>query len=236
MKIGIIGAMEQEVALLQSQLQDLQLETVAGCEIATGTLSGVDVVLMRSGIGKVAAAIATTLMIERYQPDAIINTGSAGGFDPTLEVGDVVISSEVRYHDVDVTAFGYELGQVPRMPAAFLPHPTLVAVAQDVIATMDHHKAKTGLITTGDIFMSDPARVDATRTAFPTMIAVEMEAAAIAQTCHQFAVPFVITRALSDIAGKESPLSFDSFLEKAATHSAELVMAMVSKLKDSELA
>ncbi|WKE64832.1 5'-methylthioadenosine/S-adenosylhomocysteine nucleosidase [Gallaecimonas kandeliae] len=236
MKIGIIGAMEQEVALLQSQIENLHTDVVAGCEIYTGQLAGAEVVLMRSGIGKVAAAIATTILIERYAPDAVINTGSAGGFDPSLNVGDVVISSEVRYHDVDVTAFGYELGQVPRMPAAFLPHPTLVAVAQEVIAQMDHHKAKTGLITTGDIFMSDPAKVDATRAAFPAMIAVEMEAAAIAQTCHQFEVPFVITRALSDIAGKESPGSFESFLEKAATHSAELVIAMLAQLKDSELA
>ncbi|WP_115719691.1 5'-methylthioadenosine/S-adenosylhomocysteine nucleosidase [Gallaecimonas mangrovi] len=236
MKLGIIGAMEQEVALLKSQISNLKTETVAGCEIYSGQLGGGDVVLMRSGIGKVAAAIATTILIERFAPDAIINTGSAGGFDPTLEVGDVVISSEVRYHDVDVTAFGYELGQVPRMPAAFEAHPSLVAAAQEVISDMEHHKAKTGLITTGDIFMSDPVRVEATRKAFPDMIAVEMEAAAIAQTCHQFAVPFVITRALSDIAGKESPMSFESFLEKAATHSAQLVMALVAKLKDSALA
>ncbi|WP_341503204.1 5'-methylthioadenosine/S-adenosylhomocysteine nucleosidase [Gallaecimonas sp. GXIMD4217] len=236
MKIGIIGAMEQEVALLKSRIDNCQTEVVAGCEIYTGQLDGVEVVLMRSGIGKVAAAVATTIMVERFAPDCVINTGSAGGFDPELNVGDVVISSEVRYHDVDVTAFGYELGQVPRMPAAFKPHPVLVAAAQASIEELGDLTCKAGLITTGDIFMSDPERVEKTRAAFPGMAAVEMEAAAIAQACHQFEVPFVVIRALSDIAGKESPTSFESFLETAGRHSAEMVMAIARRLKGSELA
>ena len=109
-------------------------------------------ILTLSGIGKVAAAVATTLLLERFSPDCVINTGSAGGFDPALNVGDLVISSEVRHHDVDVTAFGYELGQVPRMPAAFVADPHLVKLAQSAVAQVPELHCKKGLICTGDQF------------------------------------------------------------------------------------
>ena len=107
MKIGIIGAMEQEVAILKNAINNVQQVSKAGCTYFIGQIHGVDVVLLQSGIGKVAAAIGTTILLEEYQPDVVINTGSAGGFDASLTMGDVVISSEVRHHDADVTAFGY---------------------------------------------------------------------------------------------------------------------------------
>ncbi len=231
MKIGIIGAMEQEVELLRAQLEQAETKVIAGCEFYHGQLNGVEVILTKSGIGKVAAAVATSLLLELYQPDAVINTGSAGGYDLSLKVGDVVISSEVRYHDVDVTAFGYEIGQVPQLPAAFLPDANLVQVAKDSVAAVDQTvKVIEGLICTGDIFMADPAKVEYARNNFPTMAAVEMEAAAISQVCHQFKVPFVIIRSLSDIAGKESSQSFDEYLVVAAKHSSLMIAEMVKRL------
>lgn len=121
MKVGIIGAMEPEVVHLIASMNNTESHTIAGIEFVTGTLNGKEVIVTRSGIGKVAASIATTLLIERYAPDAIINTGSAGGFVDSLAIGDIVISSEVRHHDVDVTAFGYEIGQMAQQPAAFIP-------------------------------------------------------------------------------------------------------------------
>ena len=132
--IGIIGAMEPEVALLRQQMSGVSSTEVGGYTFYSGSLSGIKVVLVQSGIGKVASALATALLIQQFKPDAVINTGSAGGFDPQLNVGDVVISTEVRHHDVDVTAFGYEIGQVPQMPAAFIPHPAMVAAAEQSIA------------------------------------------------------------------------------------------------------
>ncbi|RJG42093.1 5'-methylthioadenosine/S-adenosylhomocysteine nucleosidase [Motilimonas pumila] len=231
MKIGIIGAMEQEVAILREQLTDVDTLAIAGCEFYAGKLHGVEVVLTKSGIGKVAASVATTLLLERYQPDVIINTGSAGGYDQALQVGDVVISSEVRHHDVDLTVFGYEMGQCAQQPAAFIPASNLVDVAKQSIAAMsDAVKVVEGLICTGDSFMADPAKVEYARTNFPTMAAVEMEAAAIAQVCHQFSVPFVVIRSLSDIAGKESGQSFEEYLVVAAKHSSEMVANMVQRL------
>lgn len=236
MKVGIIGAMEPEVALLRDQIDNIRIERYASCEFYIGQIQGVDVVVTLSGIGKVAATVAATLLIEKYAPDCVINTGSAGGFDPALNVGDVVIGTEVRHHDVDLTVFGYEIGQVPRMPAAFLPHPQLAAIARESINTIGDMQTVEGLIATGDTFMADPQRVAHTREQFPTMMAVEMEAAAIAQTCHQFNVPFVVIRSLSDIAGKESSSSFETYLEKAAKHSAEMVLAMTARCKNVALA
>lgn len=228
--IGIIGAMEEEVTYLRDQLQQRQDLTLAGYEFHSGILSGQQVVLLKSGIGKVNAAIGTTILLERYAPDCIINTGSAGGFAADLDIGDVVISSEVRQHDFDLTVFGYEHGQVPNMPPAWEPDPLLVKLAQTSIATVHDVKTELGLIATGDAFMADPAKVDEARAKFPQMLAVEMEAGAIAQTCFRFEVPFIIFRALSDIAGKESSISFDQFLEQAGVHSAEMVIEMVKEL------
>lgn len=232
MTIGIIGAMEQEVAVLRAKLENTQTITVAGCEFYQGTLSGKEVVITRSGIGKVAASIATTLLLERFSPKAVINTGSAGGFDPALHVGDVVISSEVRFHDVDVTAFGYEIGQMAQQPAAFVADAELVTLAQDCLTEQSEINSAVGLICTGDQFMHRDDQLQKAVTQFPLMKACEMEAGAVGQVCHQFKVPFVVVRALSDIAGKEQAESFEAFLEVAAKHSSAMVLAMIARMPD----
>ncbi|WP_175990943.1 5'-methylthioadenosine/S-adenosylhomocysteine nucleosidase [Bacillus sp. Marseille-Q1617] len=230
MRIAIIGAMEEEVALLRENITNPQTETIAGCEYTSGTMKGKEVILLRSGIGKVNAAMSTAVLLQHFKPDAIINTGSAGGFDPSLNVGDVVISTEVRHHDVDVTAFGYEYGQVPQLPAAFTADEKLMTAAVESVRELGDAQVVSGLIATGDSFMNDPARVEAIRDKFTSLQAVEMEAAAIAQVAHQFNVPFVIIRSLSDIAGKESDVSFEQYLEKAALHSAKMVMNIVESV------
>lgn len=230
MNVGIIGAMEPEVKILREAMQNPQILTKAGFTFYTGELAGNTVTLVQSGIGKVASTIATTLLIDNFKPDCIINTGSAGGFDPSLSVGDVVISSEVRHHDVDVTAFGYEIGQVPQMPAGFAAHPKLVETAQQTIEQISDVKTLVGLICTGDTFMCDPIRIDKARSDFPTMLAVEMEGASIAQTCFTLNTPFVVIRSMSDIAGKESPQSFEEYLETASINSSKMVVALLEKL------
>lgn len=231
MKIGIIGAMEQEVSILKQAIENCQTVTKAGCTFFSGQLNGVDVVLLQSGIGKVAAAIGTTVLLDEYQPDVVINTGSAGGFDSSLNLGDVVISTEVRHHDADVTAFGYEMGQMAQQPAAFIADAKLMDVAEKALEQMEDKHAVRGLICTGDAFVCTAERQAFIRTHFPSVIAVEMEASAIAQTCHQFNVPFVVVRAISDVADKESPMSFEEFLPLAAKSSSEMVFKMVELLK-----
>jgi adenosylhomocysteine nucleosidase len=231
MRIGIIGAMEEEVVLLREQLKELQEKKLAGCEFYQGYLNDQEIVLLKSGIGKVNAAIGTTLMVQMYDPDVILNTGSAGGFHTDLNVGDVVISTEVRHHDVDATIFGYEYGQVPQMPANYIPDQRLVQAAVKAGARVEDIQVAQGLIASGDSFMSDHERVEDIRNKFPALYAAEMEAAAIAQTCYQFNVPFVIIRSLSDIAGKDARVSYDQFLKTASKNSAELVQQIVEELK-----
>lgn len=231
MKIAIIGAMEEEVQILRGKMENVQQEVIAGCEYNVGTLNGVDVVLLKSGIGKVNAAMSTAILLEKFQPTAVINTGSAGGYASELEVGDIVISSDVVHHDVDVTIFGYAYGQVPQMPPTFVADQKLIDIAEKAALNIEGMQVAKGLIATGDSFMNDPARVEFVRGKFEQLMAVEMEAAAIAQVAHQFGVPFVVIRALSDIAGKESNISFDKFLETAAVNSSQLVMNFLDELK-----
>ncbi|WP_431027275.1 5'-methylthioadenosine/S-adenosylhomocysteine nucleosidase [Lysinibacillus sp. LZ02] len=230
MKIAVIGAMEQEVELLRNTLTNTETQTIANSEYTTGTYEGKEVVLLKSGIGKVNAAMSTTILLDTFKPDVVINTGSAGGYDPALEVGAVVISDEVRHHDVDVTIFGYEMGQVPQLPAGFKADAKLMEVAKEAVMEVGEHQYGVGLICSGDSFMNDPVRVEKVREYFPQMKAVEMEAAAVAQVCHQFGTPFVVIRALSDIAGKESNISFDEFLPVAAKHSTAIVLKAIEKL------
>ncbi len=229
MKIAIIGAMEEEVSLLRKQIQNLTTDNHANFEYYLGKIEHLEIVLLRSGIGKVNAAVSTALLLDRYQPDYVINTGSAGGFHSDLEIGDMIISQSVCHHDVDLTPFGYDLGQVPGSPTCFLPDPHLVKIAQKSVEALHEVTHMHGLIATGDRFMHQPEDVSQTRKNFPEMIACEMEAAAIAQTCHSMKTPFVIIRSLSDIAGKENSVSFEKYLEKAATNSARLILEMLKQ-------
>ncbi|ASU15486.1 5'-methylthioadenosine/S-adenosylhomocysteine nucleosidase [Actinobacillus pleuropneumoniae] len=227
LKIGIIGAMAQEVEILRNLMVEAKVIEIAGCKIYDGKINNTQVALLQSGIGKVAAAVGTALLLELTKPDMIINTGSAGGLDANLNVGDIVISTEVRHHDADVTAFGYEKGQLPANPAAFLPNEQLVSVALKETQTAGFN-AVSGLICSGDVFVNGAEKIAQIRQDFPNVAAVEMEAAAIAQVCHAFNVPFVVVRAISDVADKESHLSFDEFLPLAAKNSSEIVVAMLN--------
>lgn len=229
MKAGIIGAMEQEVTLLRDKIENRQTLSLAGCEIYTGTLNGVEVALLKSGIGKTAAALGTTLLLQLCKPDVVINTGSAGGLASTLKVGDIVVSDEVRYHDADVTAFGYAPGQMAGCPAAFTADTKLIEATEQVIQQLNLNAVR-GLVVSGDAFINGGDALARIRSTFPQAVAVEMEATAIGHVCHQFAVPFVVVRAISDVADQASHLSFDEFLSVAATQSSLMVENLLTQL------
>lgn len=235
MKIGILGAMEQEVAQLQASLDNSETHKWAHLTFYTGSLHGVDVVVVKCGIGKVAASVATTVMIDRFSPDFVVNTGSAGGFDKELNIGDLVIGSGVQHHDVDVTHFGYARGQVFGMPDIYPCDERLITAAEDAAEQALHVTTKRGLICTGDSFIGCDEAASRLRDLFPAMCAVEMEGAAIGQTCFMLDTPFLVIRSLSDIAGKTSSVSFKSYLETAAKNSAELVMGMIKSLANRPL-
>lgn len=227
--IGIIGAMEEEVAILKDEIQGLTTEKIAHVEVYKGTLFGKEVVLMQSGIGKVNAAICTTLLISNFKPDYIINTGSAGGLGSGLKVGDILVSTEVLHHDVDATEFGYTEGQVPMMPASYPADDMLVD--KTTCAINKHaYTAHTGLIVSGDSFIGSAEKKAVILEKFPHAMAVEMEAAAVAQTCYQFSTPFIITRAVSDLANGEAEMSFEQFLKVACVSSSNIVKSLLETL------
>lgn len=229
MKVGIIGAMEEEVTLLREQIANRQTLQRAGCEIYTGQIDGIEVALLRAGIGKVAAALGATLLLDHCQPDLVINTGSAGGLAATLQVGDIVVSEEVRYHDADITAFGYQPGQMAGCPAAFIADKELIALAENCINQLKLNAVR-GLICSGDAFINGAEPLARIRRIFPNAIAVEMEAAAVGHVCHQFGTPFVVVRAISDVADQQSHMNFDQFLAVAAKQSSLMINAMLQAL------
>jgi adenosylhomocysteine nucleosidase len=156
--------------------------------------------------------------------------------DTALQFGDAIISTGLVYHDVDVTAFNYAPGQLPGQPQIFPADEALIVSAEQAVDELKREgilpvafNHRRGLIGSGDVFMHEPERIAAVRRLFPGIAAVEMEGAAIAHCCRLFAVPALIIRALSDIAGLESPVTFDKFLPIASRHSAEIVRRIVAK-------
>jgi len=241
--IGIIGAMEEEVKLLCETMVNYNTVKIGGYEFFSGKLEepgskkSVDAVVLRCGIGKVNAAVGCALLIQQFKPSVVINTGSAGGILPQLHVGDAVISTGLIYHDVDVTAFNYAPGQLPGHPQIFSVDEKHIKLAEDAIDELkqekilpDNFNHSRGLIGSGDIFMHKPQLITEMRQVFPGIAAVEMEGAAIAHCCHLFAVPVLVIRALSDVAGTESPVSFKEFITIAAKHSAHITMRIVRNI------
>lgn len=229
MKLGIIAAMEQEARELVAQLSGMTQTVKANQHFYEGTIHGKDVVLVQSGIGKVNAAIAATLLIETYNVEAVINTGSAGGIGEGLSVEDLVISSELAYNDADARVFGYAFGQIPQMPDKYYSNPNLVGLFKDA-AESKGWETKQGMIVTGDSFISDKKRILEIKDHFKDVLVTEMEGAAVAQTCYQFNVPFAVIRAVSDVADEDASLSFDEFIDKVGKKSAETVIQFISLL------
>lgn len=229
MAIAIIGAMDEEVNVIKEKMTDLKTIDVASVQLMKGTLNEREVILLKSGIGKVNAAMATTILIERFQPTFVINTGSAGGLSDQLEVGDIIIGEEIVQHDVDVTAFDYAYGQVPQLPERFQANKRLVKHVTEIIGK---HKlrGKIGLITTSDTFMTDVTKINEVKERFPDALAAEMEGAAIAQVCYQYDIPFIVIRSLSDVAGKDSPVTFDEYLTVAAKNAATIIEELLNVL------
>ncbi|NJJ39746.1 5'-methylthioadenosine/adenosylhomocysteine nucleosidase [Paenibacillus apii] len=228
MSIAIIGAMEEEVDAVRSRLENIRREEAAGGIYYSGTFDGRDLVLLQSGIGKVNAALTTALLIERYRPELIINTGAAGGIGSSLRIGDIVVGTELAYSDVDATAFArYEYGQVPRMPSRYPARAEFLALARQLAAGKPDGRVFTGLITTADSFIGSKEAADFIRGRFPESLATDMEGAAIAQTAYRFGVPFLAVRAISDLAGTAAEELFTSNLELAAANSAGFALDWV---------
>jgi len=220
MKIGIIIAMDIEYRKM--------LDVLGGKP--EGRIGQNDVVLWQCGIGKVNAAVGTMRLIQQHRPDCIISTGLAGGIDAGLQVMDVVVGSQVAYHDV-YCGEGNEPGQVQGLPARFDAHPALLRMAHEVGAESDLH-VREGLMCTGDQFITDRARQAAIKEMFPDGLACEMESAAIAQTCHIMQMPFLSIRVISDTPGNTDnhQQQWAEFLNSMTDRSFQFVLQFLLRL------
>lgn len=249
MKIGILGAEQQEIALLQDVLKGKEVK-IATATFYEGAIGNVDVVLVLSGIGKVNATIATQILITRFEVDYVINTGIAGSLDPSLNIFDIVCSIDAIEHDFDATYFGYERGQIPQTKSPFyVSDPYLAqlilkafsAIKEDAKVTgrfssddaniVKHIKLVLGRIASGDIFVTNKSMKERLHKDTEA-ICVEMEGAAVAHTCVANGVPYLVLRCISDLADKENVimLSYDDFSKKAAFLSSRIVLKLLSLL------
>lgn len=233
--VGIIGAMDSELQLLLNKLENAAQVQVGSTVYHTGELASVPVVIARCGIGKVCAAMCAQAMIDRFSVRCIINTGVAGGLKSGLSVGDMVLCTYAVQHDFDVTAFGHVRGYMctgedHTQPTRYWADAHLREVVATVAAeTLTDRRAVKGVIASGDVFVADAALKQQLTAEFDAM-AAEMEGAAVAQTATANGVPFLVIRALSDLADGSASVSFDTFEAQAAAASAQLLMAALPRL------
>lgn len=227
--IGIIGAMKIEIETIKEATQNLQEVQKGIRTFFTGTISGKDVVIVEAGIGKVNAAITTSKLIEHFDVDLIVNIGVAGG-QKGVKHKDVVISTEVLYHDVDVTAFGskYIHGQIPGHEPTFIADESLITKTIQVLQnhSLPYHVGK---IASGDQFVTSKDTIEEVNKVYTDIYAIEMEAASIAHTASVYNIPFIIYRSISDILDDETQgEDFGTFVE-AASNNASIVLRELLK-------
>lgn len=231
MKIGIIGAMQEEVAWLKDEMENVNIVSKASMDFYEGTLGEKAVVVVQSGIGKVNAAICTQILIDLFAVDCVINTGIAGSLKAKINIGDIVVSTDAVQHDVDATEFGYALGQVPRLDVlAFEADENLVAQAiTSCQAVNENIDVFSGRVVSGDQFIAD-SKIKQKIIANFDGYCTEMEGAAIAQAAHLNKLPFVIIRAISDKADDSAQMDYPTFEKRAIENSVKLVKDMITNL------
>ena len=236
--IGIIGAMDSEVRHLIARLENPEEHLIAGRTFVRGSLAECDVVVVQSGIGKVAAAVTAQILIDRFGASALINSGMAGGLDSRLAVKDLVVGTAAVQHDFDITAFGhapgYISGEDDTVATAFRADEKLITLALDAAAEVlpADSKAITGVIASGDIFVDDSALKSRIITQFGAA-AAEMEGAAIAQTAVANGVPFLILRTISDLAEHQANVSFDELEKYVGQLAEDITVALLERLKNA---
>lgn len=230
MKLGIIGAMQVEVEILLSCLENKKETSVAGSAFYEGTLEGLEVAIVQCGVGKVNAAICAQILCDCFGVTHLVNTGIAGSLDAKLDIGDLLISKDAMYHDFDCVHFGYEMGKVPGMDVvAFPADAAMIQLASQAAEAVHPGHVTVGRVASGDLFVAE-------KTAKDRIIAVtgglctEMEGAAIAQTAYRNGVPFVILRAISDKADNSAEMDYPTFERIAAHRCAQVTQYLAKQL------
>ena len=231
-KLGIIGAMEIEVAILKGKLENARVTKVGPMEFFEGRLAGCDVVIVMCGVGKVHAAMCTQVLCSHFGVTHIVNTGVAGSLDAELDICDVLVSTDAVQHDMDVTQLGYEVGKVPGLnTTAFAADETLRKLAFEASESIRPGHTKLGRVATGDQFVCSEAQ-KAKIIADTGAKCTEMEGGAIAQAAYVNQVPFVILRAISDKADGSAELDYPTFEKKAAANCAAVTAALAKRLAE----
>ncbi len=230
-KIGIIGAMEIEVERLIADMAVSRRLTLARMDFYEGELAGMPAVAVRSGIGKVNAAVCAQILADEFGVDCIVNTGVAGSLDARINIGDIVISTDVLHHDMDAVPFGYPLGQVPQMEVFSFEADQSLAELADLVCRKVNPEIGVfhGRVVSGDQFVADWATKERIIREFGGCC-TEMEGAAIAQTAYLNGIPFLILRAISDKADDSASMDYQTFEREAAAHCVRLVENLLKGL------
>lgn len=226
--LAIIGAMDEEIQLLLADLQGREDLELLGTTIHKGTLDNVPVLLTRGGIGKVNAALTTAQLLGQGA-SRVVFTGVAGGVHPDLRVGDIVVSTDLVQHDVDVTPLGYALGTVPGEAPAWEADAELRALAVAAAGEVEGVRVIEGRVASGDQFIASREGVARLRETFGAACA-EMEGAAVAQVCAKAGVPFVVIRSVSDTADHDAQVDYRTFMPQVARHAKQVVRGMLARV------
>lgn len=227
MIIGIIAAMSEELSLILKSMDITREENKAKMNFKYGELYGNEVVAVVCGIGKVNAAVCTQILIDDFKVDKIINVGVAGGTNKDVMPGDVVIGNSLVQHDVDTSAFGDKIGQIPRLDTySFKCDEELVKAAKEACSVNSNHNYFIGRIVTGDQFINNALKVKWLNNEFDAL-ACEMEGGSIAQTCYLNCVPFVVIRSISDNANNGAHMDYEKFVPIAVKNSTNILKSML---------
>ncbi|TDE87574.1 5'-methylthioadenosine/adenosylhomocysteine nucleosidase [Deinococcus sp. S9] len=226
--LAIMGAMDEEIELLLADLQDQETLQRPGVTLYRGVLDGLPVLLAKSGIGKVNAGVTAAFLLAAGATQVIF-TGVAGGVHPELRVGDIVVSTDLVQHDVDVTALGYAVGTIPGEAPAWAADKQLQATALEAAREVEGVRALPGRVASGDQFIASREGVQRLWTQFGAACA-EMEGAAVAQVCAKVDVPFVVIRSVSDTADHDANVDYRTFMPLVARHAKQVVRGMLARL------
>ncbi|PZE22558.1 5'-methylthioadenosine/adenosylhomocysteine nucleosidase [Paenibacillus xerothermodurans] len=229
-KIGVIGAMKEEIEQFLEHMEQVEETQKAQVTFLDGLLHGKQIVLCKSGVGKVNAAVTTQVLIDTYGVEAIIFTGVAGAVDPVLDVGDIVVSSECMQHDMDVTALGFPRGTIPFADTSIFPSDgQLTRLAAQVSGELFPGRVKVGRVLSGDQFIANRDTVASLHNEMQGAC-TEMEGAAVAQVCSMNGIPHVIIRSMSDKADGSADVNFAEFTMQASENSYRIVDHMLKQL------
>lgn len=228
--IGIIGAMEEEIAKLKSIMEKVEIEKIAGMEFYCGEIVGKPVIVVRSGIGKVNAAACTQILADKFNVDTVINTGIAGSLRNEINIGDIVLSTDAVNHDMNVEGFGYPRGQVPGMDVfAFPTDENLRKQAKSICEKYIDVGVHEGRILSGDVFVSDRRIKEDLQRTFDGFCA-EMEGAAIAQVAYLNNIKCLIIRAISDKADDSASVDYPEFEKQAIKNCVKLTLKLIENI------